>query len=374
MKSEELVFGVSDFVSIFNQTLEYAYPSVVIVGELANFKISKNRWVYFDLKDEQASIRFFGSVYMLPGPLEDGLLLQVRGTPKLHPQFGFSINVNTIQPVGEGSIKRASQLLEAKLRAEGLFEPARKRLLPYPPQSVGLIASSESAAFHDFIKVINGRWGGIEIRLADVQVQGEVSPRQIVAAVDYFNQQAQPPEVLVVTRGGGSAEDLAAFSTELVTRSIAASRIPTVVAVGHEVDISLAELAADLRASTPSNAAELIVPDKRQEMERLITSKQALDQRIRSIVVDLQTDLKQQLNQFSTLLTHQFIQAKQNLISKHNLLVALNPANILGRGYAILRLDGKVIRSGKQISVGKTFSAQIADASIKARADEVILQ
>ncbi len=134
--SQDVTFGVSDFVAVFNQTLETAYPSVVIVGELANLRVSKNRWVYFDLKDEYASVKFFGTVYNLPGPLEDGMMLQVRGVPRLHPQYGFSITFQTIKPVGEGSIKKAGQLLQAKLAAEGLFDPARKRGLPYPPTQV----------------------------------------------------------------------------------------------------------------------------------------------------------------------------------------------------------------------------------------------
>ena len=120
----------------------------------------------------------------------------------------------------------------------------------------------QSAAYADFTKVLAARWGGLSIEVIDVQVQGEPAPRQITAAVDYFNSQAEPPEVLILIRGGGSAEDLAAFSTEQVTRAVAASRVPTLVAIGHEVDVSLAELAADMRASTPSNAAELLVPDR----------------------------------------------------------------------------------------------------------------
>src|SRR5690606_31853852 len=123
---------------------------VTVVGELASFRVSKNRWVYFDLKDENASVKFFGTVYQLPGPLEDGLMVQVTGTPRLHPLYGFSITAQSLQPVGEGSLRRAAALLEAKLRSEGLFDDSRKRSLPYPPSRIGLITSGESAAYHDF--------------------------------------------------------------------------------------------------------------------------------------------------------------------------------------------------------------------------------
>ena len=246
-----LELGVSEFVGLLNQTLDFAYPNVVIVGELANFRVSKNRWVYFDLKDEHSSVKFFGTVYNLSGPLEDGMLLKVHGQPRLHNLYGFSVNILSLQPTGEGSIRRAADLLRSKLAAEGLFDEARKRLLPYPPTRIGLVTSKQSAAYADFIKILNARWQGIDIALIDVQVQGEVAPSQITAAIEQFSAAAEPPDVVVIIRGGGSAEDLASFSTEIVTRAVAGSRIPTLVAIGHEVDLSLAELAADHRASTP---------------------------------------------------------------------------------------------------------------------------
>ena len=147
ISNNEIIMNVSEFVAVLNQTLEYAYPNVVVCGELANFKVSKNRWVYFDLKDEEATVRFFGTVYQLPGPLDDGMMVAVKGSPRLHPQYGFSVTVQSIRPIGEGSIKKAAKLLEAKLAAEGLFAAERKRKLPYPPTSIGLVASVESAAY-----------------------------------------------------------------------------------------------------------------------------------------------------------------------------------------------------------------------------------
>jgi len=362
----EQVFSVSEFVAVLNQTLEFAYPNIVIVGELANFRVSKSRWVYFDLKDESATVKFFGTVYMLPGPLEDGLLLQVRGAPRLHPQFGFSVNVQNIQPVGRGSLKRAAALLEAKLRAEGLFEPQRKRLLPHPPQQIGLITSRESAAYHDFMKILNDRWGGVEVTLADVQVQGEASPVQIVRAIKYFNEQALAPEVLIITRGGGSAEDLAAFNTEQVTRAVAASRIPTLVAIGHEVDISLAELAADQRASTPSNAAQLLVPDKHYELDRLKANHESLGQLLSDLVANGKLLLNQQVVQLNQLITQYLTQQNAFLNSKIGLLEALSPQNALKRGYAIIHKGTKAIISVQQLHPEDDISIQLADGGANA--------
>lgn len=282
--SEQLIFGVSDFVAYLNQTLEIAYPFVTIEGELSNFRVSKNRWVYFDLKDAGASVRFFGTVYSLPGPLEDGMVVRVSGSPRLHAQYGFSVNFQAIQPVGEGSIRKAADLLQAKLAAEGLFDPQRKRALPYPPRRIALITAGGSAAYADFIKITNARWRGLTIDHYDVLVQGEQAPGQIVAAIGAVNALADVPDVLVLTRGGGSAEDLAAFSSELVTRAVAASRVPTLVAIGHEVDISLAELAADQRASTPSNAAELLTPDRQEVLRQLAADKQDLRSALKRLV------------------------------------------------------------------------------------------
>ncbi|MDB5185777.1 MAG: Exodeoxyribonuclease 7 large subunit [Candidatus Saccharibacteria bacterium] len=367
------MLSVSDFVALLNQTLEYAYPSVVIVGELANFRVSKNRWVYFDLKDEHSSVKFFGTIYGLPGPLEDGMMLQVRGTPRLHQLYGFSVTYQTIQPVGEGSLKRAAALLEAKLAAEGLFDPARKRPLPYPPKRIGLIASRESAAYHDFVKILNERWGGVEILLADVQVQGEASPRQIVAALEYFNT-APEIDVVVITRGGGSPEDLAAFSTEQVTRAVAASRTPTIVAIGHEVDISLAELAADQRASTPSNAAQLLVPDKRHVLEQLLLTKQQLNQLLTGKVQNEVRRLGEARNDMTTMWDQYFRRLESSLKLKSQLIEAFNPESALKRGYAIVRRANEIIRSGKQLKVGDDLSIQLSDGRIDTTVNKIGLE
>ena len=362
----ELILSVSDFVAVFNQTVEYAYPSVTIVGELANLRVSKNRWVYFDLKDEGASVKFFGTVYQLPGPLEDGLMVQVSGSPRLHPLYGFSVTVQTIQPVGEGSLKRAAALLEAKLRTEGLFDESRKRSLPYPPERIGLITSGGSAAYHDFIKIINERWGGMGIELADVQVQGAPAPGQLIAALEYFNTHENPADVIVVTRGGGSAEDMAAFNTEQVTRAIAASRIPTIVAIGHEVDISLAELAADQRASTPSNAAQLLVPDRRHALERLRETQASLGSSLQRSVTDAYTHLHVQVDGL-THMTDQFLQrVGQDLTLHSQVLAALNPAVALQRGYAIIRAGNQPVTSVQQLKKDQKIVLEFTDGQVQA--------
>lgn len=371
---DDVVLSVSDFVSVLNQTLEFAYPNVTIHGELANFRVSKNRWVYFDLKDELASVKFFGTVYQLPGPLGDGMTLEVRGTPRLHPQYGFSVTVQAMRPVGEGTIRRAAALLEAKLRAEGLFDDSRKRPLPYPPVRIGLIASSESAAYADFVKILNERWGGVAIELADVQVQGEAAPAQIIRALEHFNQLAEPPEVLVLTRGGGSAEDLAAFSHEHVTRAVALSRIPTLVAIGHESDISLAELAADQRASTPSNAAQLLTPDKRHVQQQLSAQMNQLEQHAKD-VLKTQKDFLSSLGlQLEELARNRLAGEQEHLLNSRQLLEALSPQAALRRGYAIIRAQGKTVRSGRGLQAKDSITITLSDAEIDASIAKIRLQ
>jgi exodeoxyribonuclease VII large subunit len=364
--SPEVELTVGQFVAVLNQSLEYALPSVVIVGELANLRVSKNRWVYFDLKDDDATVKFFGTVYQLPGPLEDGMLLKVRGQPRLHNLYGFSVNVQTIQPAGEGSIRKAADLLQAKLAAEGLFDPERKRSLPYPPQRIGLITSRQSAAYADFVKVLGARWGGLDIDLIDVQVQGEIAPQQIVEALGHFNALAEPPEVLILIRGGGSAEDLAAFSSEQVTRAVAASRVPTLVAIGHEVDLSLAELAADQRASTPSNAAELLVPDRRQALVELQTVAVELERRGDYHVRMAQAALQSVSAELEASVQLQFERVARGIQSNRQLLEALNPSAILRRGYAVVRKDGRAVRSRAELQAGDIVNIQLADGTLGA--------
>src|SRR6266496_3827609 len=238
-----LILGVSDLVALVNQTLEYAYPSVIVEGEVASFKVSKGRYVFFDLKDETSVVSCFMTVYQLRTSLEDGMKIRVVAQLKLTPWGKFSLTVREVVPMGAGSIKRSFELLRAKLEKEGLFDAARKRDLPKLPARIGLIASVESAGYADFIKILNARWGGVDVAVADVLVQGTEASRQIIEAIQYFNEQAEPVEVVVVVRGGGSAEDLAVFNDEPLVRTVAASRIPTLVGVGHEIDTSLADLA-----------------------------------------------------------------------------------------------------------------------------------
>jgi exodeoxyribonuclease VII large subunit len=367
----DIVYTPTDFVFALNQTLEFAYPSVVIEGELSSLKVAKNRWVYFDLKDEESSVRFFGTVYSLPGPLEDGMTVRVVGSPRMHQRFGFSVNFTSILPVGEGALKKAADLLFKKLSAEGLFADERKRPLPHLPERIGLITAADSAAAADFIKIMNERWGGVEILLADVYVQGEQAPLQLVEAIEHLNQISELPEVLIITRGGGSADDLAAFSDERVVRAVASSRIPTLVAIGHEVDISLAELAADQRAGTPSNAAQILVPDKKHE----ITTLQSIRGNIAQNLVSTAKSLRQDLISRRTLLkrsAEDTIKKKLEYIKSARRIVKLfDPSAALARGYALVLKEGSFIKSIKQVKVADRLTIRLSDGTIGAVVEKI---
>lgn len=359
--------SVSEFVELLNQTYDYVFPGVTIVGELANLRVSKNRWLYFDLKDDESSVKFFGTVYMLPGPLEDGMLLRVTGTPHMHNNYGFSVNVTTMTPAGEGSIRRAAELLMRKLEAEGLFDPARKRQLPYPPERIGLITSRQSAAYADFMKILSARWGGMQIEHIDVQVQGDAAPGQVAAAIERFNERKNPPEVLVIIRGGGSADDLAAFSAEQVARAVAASRVPTLVAIGHETDVSLAELAADKRASTPSNAAELLTPDKRTVLADIRDTAGRLYTAVHDQLQAERMTLESFTAVATSIIDRRLQDRAEQLSQIRALLEVLSPQAALRRGYAIVRnATGGLVRSAADVPPGAIVTIGLLEDDITA--------
>ncbi|HEY4963987.1 MAG TPA: exodeoxyribonuclease VII large subunit [Candidatus Saccharimonadales bacterium] len=364
---------VSEFIDVFNQTIDYAYPGVAIIGELANFRVSKNRWLYFDLKDENSSLKFFGTVYHITQPLEEGMLLKVNCTPKLHNSYGFSMQLQSIELVGEGSIKRAAQITQEKLAKEGLFDESRKRRIPYPPTKIGLITSAQSAAYADFMKIIDARWPGLEIVLADVQVQGEPAVEQIISAINSLNNYNIELETIVIIRGGGSPEDLAAFNNEALTRAVAASNIPTLVAIGHEIDICLAELASDRRASTPSNAAELLVPDQKSILESLKFSKNLLSKLTIEATNNSLENLASKKNILANLVGGIIEDRFKLLQNRRELLDAYNPQGVLNRGFSIIKKSGKLIRSTSGLSAGDILDIRLSDGEVTSQVKGVKL-
>jgi exodeoxyribonuclease VII large subunit len=360
------IFSVSDAVVVLNQTLDYAYPTMTIIGEVSGFNISKNKWLYFDVKDEGSKLKCFGTIYQLKMPLEDGMQISLTVKPRLHNLYGFSLNVVDVRPVGEGSIKKAADLLARKLEKEGLFALERKRPIPYAPTRVGVIASEQSAAFSDFTKIMNARWQGVELELYDSLVQGADAPDSIIAGVQYFNQLSEPPEVLVLIRGGGSADDLSAFSEEPVVRAVSASRVPTIVAIGHEVDTSLAELAADLRASTPSNAAELLFPDKLEAKDTLRYKLNALQEALKARLQSESTALVQAQTQLVHVVERVLTSKAADLQHAKTLLASIHPTATLKRGYAVIESKGMLVSSVSQLKASQLVDITLQDGTKQA--------
>lgn len=329
-------FSVSEAIAYINQTLEYAYPTITVEGEVSSFKVNQNKYVFFDIKDESGTLGCFMSVYQLRTQLEDGMKVRVIAQPKLTQWGRFSLTVRDVQPVGEGSLKRAFELLKAKLEKEGLFSPERKRSLPSLPSRIGVISSTAAAGYGDFVKILSERWGGVELIVAHTQVQGVEAPRQIVRALEHFNQMAEPVDVVAIIRGGGSADDLSAFNDEPLVRAIASSRVPTIVGVGHEVDVTLADMAADVRAATPSNAAQILVPDKR-EIDRQVRANVSTMVNMISNLYAQQIQLVLQQRERLLLGVHQVYKTTENRYTQLAAVLAqLDPRTALQRGYALV--------------------------------------
>lgn len=345
--SPEIKFSVSEFIDICNQSLDYAFPSVIIEGEVASFKVNQGKWVFFDLKEGDSSVSCFMVVTQLRAALTDGMKVRVRATPKLTRWGKFSLTVSQVMPVGEGSIKKNFELLKKRLMAEGLFDPARKRPIPQGLSKIGVISSTNAAGYIDFLKILSDRWGGMEIQTVNTQVQGLAAPEQIVRALDYFNQRAEV-EAIIIVRGGGSADDLAAFNDEGLARAIASSRIPIMTGIGHEVDESLADLVADVRASTPSNAAERLAPDRQEILRRVQYGLNRIQSTIKERLEYLSSEVQRRIQEAKKQILLKIEQSEHHVQETMRILQSLNPESVLKRGYAIV--TGKVV-IGKEIEI-----------------------
>jgi exodeoxyribonuclease VII large subunit len=377
---------VSEFNSLLNQTLTFAYPEVVVEGEVSSFKINQGKWIFFDLKDEHNLVGCFMTIYQLKTELEDGMLIRVKATPQLTKWGKFSLTVKEVELAGEGSVKRAFEMLKSKFEKEGLFLEDRKRELPLYPQRVGLVTSNQAAAFNDFITILDDRWSGLDVEHIQVQVQGPSAPDQISKAIEHMNMFGSY-DVLVVIRGGGSAEDLQAFNSEEVVRAIYASNIPTLVAIGHEDDITLSELVADVRGATPTDAARRLVPDKNELLEKIgaiqlrnFNMLEGISAKGRSVLESFYYSIEARINNMRHSATDSHMRSI-NSIDRHmqavlsaiqlqrKLLKSLDPSAILSRGYSITRVNEKVIKSSDEYISGAELMIQLHKGQINIKAD-----
>lgn len=381
----EIVLSVSQCVEAINIALD-SLGDLVVEGEVSGFNVIHNKWVTFDIKDEKSVLKCFMTVWQLRVALEDGMLVRVTGKPNLREKGFLSFVVQSVKPAGEGSLKRAFELLQKKLAQEGLFAPERKRALPKFPQHIALITSKEAAAYKDFLKVLTARQGGLQISFIHTQVQGDDAPRQIISALETANTELEHLDAIVLVRGGGSLEDLMAFNDEHVVRAVAGSRTPTIVGIGHERDVSLAELAADIRASTPSNAAELVVRSRDEILADITRMKLAISSSLANQLQSNQNNVRSAIHAMSNRL-HQATRnieqlidrirsvsarVKDSIASSHQkidgmkrVLTALSPQQVLARGFSITRnSSGKVLKHTTNISEGEELITTLAGGSI----------
>ena len=274
------IWPVRDLVAQVRELVEQEYGDIWVEGEISNYRPAPSGHVYFTLKDADAQlpiVLFRRQAVLLRFRPEDGLHVLVRGRVSVYEQRGqMQLVAETMEPVGAGSLQLAFEQLKERLRLEGLFDAERKKPLPMFPRTVGIVTSPTGAVIRDFLNIVNRRHSGLNVLLSPVSVQGESAPVEIEAAIAELNA-TNLVDLIVVARGGGSLEDLAAFNSEQVARAIAASRLPVVSAIGHETDFTIADFAADLRAPTPSAAAELITEAQHKIAEHLATQSHRLE-------------------------------------------------------------------------------------------------
>ncbi len=377
------VFSVTDFIAHVNSVLAKCWhpEDLCVEGEVSSFRVSQGQWVNFDLKDKDGLVGVFMSVWQLQTPVEDGMKVRVYGMPRIYPKFGkFSLTASKIELVGDGALAKALAALRARLEKEGLFEPSRKRELPKFPERIALIASKESAAYGDFVRIVGERWRGLEIDLYHVKVQGAGAAEEIAKAIRAANLLSVQYDVLVLTRGGGSLEELMAFNDEQVVRAIHASKIPTLVGIGHERDLTLAEEAADVRGSTPTDCARRMVPDRNDILRHLAYQTEniessllsSIEMRKQIMVRALRAPaawIAQQKKNLDALTSvcnsnvRQWMRALQDRYrSDVRLLASLDPKGVLARGYSMLRdARGRAITTVANLSIGMELTAVLKD-------------
>ncbi len=382
------IMTVSAFIAYLNDTFKAIWDSqqVALEGEVTAYRCSQGQWINFDLKDEGGLVSVFMPAAKLNVPIQDGMRVRLYGWPRVYPKYGkFSFSAERVELVGEGAMQKALQLLRAKLEKEGLFDASRKRTLPRFPRRIALVASRESAAYGDFVRIVAERWGGLEIDLYHVLVQGDGAPPQIVAAIQTAQalHDERGYDALVLTRGGGSLEELMAFNDERVVRALFSSKIPTLVAIGHERDLSLAEEVADVRGSTPTDCARRLVPDRGDILYELATVQDSIHESLEAWIQDayamiegvmLRTDhwLQQTQLRFDHLalaIEERFLRWPEKFRERLELLERLikchQPEAILKRGYAIVRnAKGEVQSSSLTLPPGEQVSIQLKDGKV----------
>lgn len=388
-------YTVAEITRKIKEQLETAFSSVQVEGEISNFSRPASGHCYFTLKDDRSQIRcvlWRSSAARLRFEPSDGMQVVCRGAVEVYaPRGSYQLMVRSMQPGGEGALQKALRELQARLAAEGLFDPRRKRELPEFPERIAVVTSPTAAALADFLEVLRRRWPLANVLISPTRVQGAGSANEIAHAIKRMAFLADRVDLIVVTRGGGSLEDLWSFNEEAVVRAIAASPIPVVSAIGHEIDVTLSDLAADVRALTPSEAAELATPHIREVATALHVVQRRIRTAMQSAIHDRQRRLveienrpvlrdpraivrqhAQQLDECDARLNRSIretlLSPAQRVGELAARLGALNPLAVLARGYSITTDEnGKPISNSEDAKPGDVIRTRLQKGEIESR-------
>ena len=393
---EVQVWSVSQVNAFIRETIDGAFNPFWISGEISNLLIHRSGHVYFTLKDADSQIKgcwFGGASQAQSLRLTNGSLVEAYGKLGVYEVRGeYQINVRQMRLAGIGELVRQFEELRRKLESEGLFAPERKKPIPTLPRRIGLITSPTGAAVRDFLQIINRRFPNVHITIFPCQVQGSTAAAEAAAAVEFFNRTCAA-DVLVITRGGGSMEDLWPFNSELVARSVAASRIPVISAIGHEIDFTICDFVADLRAPTPSAAAELVIGRRAEfadsierfakDMERTVImrlqeNQHRVERAAGSYVFREPLRMIEQRSQYldelemrmSNISTYALDRSASSLERLSTALNVLNPRRVLERGYAFVTGNDKRVISTSALPEGEKLQLHFADGTVPVKVEK----
>ena len=351
--------------------------NISVTGEISNLKFHQTGHVYFSIIDQNSKINcFLPSTYVknLNYALGDGLEVIIHGYINVYKKGGtYTLFVRSIEVAGEGNLSMAFELLKKKLDQEGLFDPKYKKPIPRFPKKIGIVTSETGAAIRDILKIIKSRTSLVDVLIFPVLVQGPEAARDIAKTLGFINENYNDLDVLIVGRGGGSTEDLWAFNEEILARAVFASKIPIISAVGHEIDFTICDFVADLRAETPTAAAEKATPDDTLLLDKIKNLRDSMVSDLNGKLTYSALLCDKYLNEMTQIL-HRRIDKFQHKIDQ--CLISLeenNPANILSKGYAILEdTEGKVVSSTKQLKEDNVYTIHLKDGSIQFTINNIV--
>ena len=381
------VWSVTELTGRIRDLLEAEFEDIWIAGEISNTRTSQAGHIYFTLKDEKSQIRcacFRDKLRGIKFRPEDGLHVTLRGSISIYEARGeYQVYVTQIEPIGAGALQLAFEQLKARLQAEGLFDEERKKPLPLLPRRIGLVTSPTGAAVRDVLRILKRRFPNVYVLLYPVRVQGEEAPGEIAAALEYFGSR-KAADVLLLVRGGGSLEDMWAFNEEKVARAIAACSIPVISGIGHETDFTIADFVADVRASTPSNAAEIVVRTRDEFLRHIEQLARSLAQHMRLVLLARRARLhaleahrgfrrldyllrqhRQRADELAARLgeslRRRLEHSRRAFERARTQLEERSPLRVLERGYSVAYdSQGNVLRDAAQVEIGDAVAIQLA--------------